>query len=212
MIRSSAPSAISSSTTMGDSVLAVLAVRDCWAAAVSAVRQQTAGPSTLRGEARIGSSSRRAPLRPPGGMLTTSFSSVTCLNRRGRRSEIDDPAMHREAVDDDERRDAGIGDPAQPDLQPGATHGDRRKKVDAERIQLDVAVEAIFERRHDELPQWFGARACRRQDRQHEQRADNGNDDPECDFSAHYFSSSRGRFSGVQEIRRTFGSSNLLIS
>ncbi len=79
----------------------------------------------------------------------------------------------------------GIGDPAQPNLQPGPTHGDGGKKIDAERIELDAAVEAIFERRDDELPQWFGTRAGRRQDRQHEQRADNGNDNPECDFSAH---------------------------
>ena len=54
---------------------------------------------------------------------------------------------------------AGIGHPAEPERQPGASDGDRRKEIDAEGLQLDVAVEAIFERRDDELAQRFGARA-----------------------------------------------------
>ena len=83
-------------------------------------------------------------------MLTTSPSSVTCLKRRGRRNISDDAAVHGEALDLDERRNAG-GRCPRSRSSALAIDDDRGNVSTLNASQLDVAVETLGEGRHHEL-------------------------------------------------------------
>ena len=74
--------------------------------------------------------------------------------------EIDDAAVDREAVDLNERRHRRIGHGAEPNGQTRPLHGHRGKQIDAERLELDVAVEPFFEGGDDELAERLGAGAA----------------------------------------------------
>ena len=102
-------------------------------------------------------------------------------------NEVHEPAVHGEAVDLDDRRNDRIGNCAEPKRQPASLHGHGRKQVDAERLQLDVAVEPILERGDDEPPERLGSRACGRDNGEHDDRPHDRGRHPRRGFECHRF-------------------------
>jgi hypothetical protein len=83
-----------------------------------------------------------------------------------------------EALDLDERWKRRVADATKPHGQAVPSHGYRREQVHAERRQLDVTIEPIFERCNDERPERRGPRAQRRRDRDDYERTDDRDRQP----------------------------------
>ena len=84
-------------------------------------------------------------------------------------------------------------------VRPDPCDGDRRKEIDAEGLQLDVAVEPIFERRDDEFAERLGARAGGSGDGQHDQRAHDRGRHPRRGFEFHGILFSGDPGSGIRK-------------
>ena len=123
----------------------------------------------------------RRILNPPGGMLTTSPSSVTVRNRRGRRSmSMTLQCTVKLAIEISGGWLASWVRWRMTESLSG--NDDGRERIDAERFERDIAVEPLGEGFDDQAPQRLGARRCCGDDGEDDERRQDAERDPPDDF------------------------------
>ena len=125
------------------------------------------------------------PLMPPGGMFTCRPCQRDGPEAPRTPEEPDQPAVEGEAADRHERRH--VGPALETQHQTGAGDVNGRKCVDAEGLQLDVAVEPILERLDNELAKGSGARAGARHNGEDDEQPTYNDNCPPRDTYAHLY-------------------------